>query len=153
MSGIYLLNPVPMSLSWWATGRLRTRVIVTGYNGGADLVESTERLRILLVRDDQGPLFKREVGQTRHPNEPQARWHYCQGRELALDLKLEKSKRRRGRGADDVGGARERVVGQNAVSPADMPRSGWSPLSRIHSKLVQKARYHSHESLSSPSRR
>jgi len=32
--------------------------------GGADLVESTERLCILLVSDDQGPLFKREVGQT-----------------------------------------------------------------------------------------
>jgi len=34
------------------------------YGGGADLVESTESLRILLVSDYQGPLFKREVGQT-----------------------------------------------------------------------------------------
>jgi len=32
-------------------------------NGGADLVESTECLCILLIGDNQGPLFKRELGQ------------------------------------------------------------------------------------------
>jgi len=35
---------------------------MAGDNGGADLVESTECLCILLVSDNQGPLFKRELG-------------------------------------------------------------------------------------------
>ena len=59
---MYLLNPVPMSLSWWTVKRVKNEGNEGG--GGADLVESTERLSILLVSDDQGPLFKREVGQT-----------------------------------------------------------------------------------------
>ena len=66
---------------------------MAGCSGGADLVESAERLRIFLISDDQCPLFKRKLGQTRHPNEPQAGWHYCRGRDLALDLELEESER------------------------------------------------------------
>ena len=37
---------------------------MAGNNGGADLVKSTECFRLLLVSDNQGPLFKRELGQT-----------------------------------------------------------------------------------------
>lgn len=62
MSGIYSLNPVPMSLSWGVIRRVDDEM--AGYSDGADLVKGTERLRILLVSDNQGPLFKREVGQT-----------------------------------------------------------------------------------------
>ena len=40
------------------------REMMAGYGGGADLVESAERLCILLVSDNQGPLFERKVGQT-----------------------------------------------------------------------------------------
>jgi hypothetical protein len=35
-----------------------------GYDDGADLVKGTECLCIFLVGDHQGPLFKREFGQT-----------------------------------------------------------------------------------------
>lgn len=38
------------------------RETMAGYGDRTDLVESTERLCILLVSDDQGPLLKREVG-------------------------------------------------------------------------------------------
>lgn len=51
-----------MSLSWGVIRRVDDEM--AGYSDGADLVKGTERLRILLVGDNQGPLFKREVGQT-----------------------------------------------------------------------------------------
>jgi len=40
------------------------RETMASSSSGADLVKSTKCLCVLLVSDNQGPLFKREFGQT-----------------------------------------------------------------------------------------
>lgn len=57
-------QPCPDILELVRARGLRMRGTITGSSGGAYLVKSTKCLCVLLVSDNQGPLFKREFGQT-----------------------------------------------------------------------------------------